>query len=83
MLLGVAIAFVAADMANRGVLRWEPTWLAYAWLAPLFGRTVSDLTLIPVNLIAAIAILAITARRAAQFDALTLPWPPRLSAYRQ
>ncbi|MEG8222239.1 glycosyltransferase family 87 protein [Sphingomonas sp. HH69] len=83
VLLGVAIAFVAADMANRGVMRWEPTWLAYAWLAPLFGRTVSDLTLIPVNLIAAIAILAITARRAAQFDALTLPWPPRLSAYRQ
>ncbi|MFP5435357.1 MAG: hypothetical protein ACLGIM_19915, partial [Alphaproteobacteria bacterium] len=83
VLLGVAIAFVTADILERSTLRWEPTWLAYAWLAPLFGRTVSDLTLIPVNLIAAIAILAITARRAAQFDALTLPWAARLTAYRQ
>jgi len=82
-LLGVAIAFVAADMLKRGTLRWEPTWLAYAWLAPLFGRAVSDLTLIPVNLIAAIAILVITVRRAAHFDALTLPWAARLTAYRQ
>ena len=83
VLLGVAIAFVAADMLKRGTLRWEPTWLAYAWLAPLFGRAVSDLTLIPVNLIAAIAILVITVRRAAHFDALTLPWAARLTAYRQ
>ena len=38
VLLGVAIAFMMADMAKRGPLRWEPTWLAYAWIAPLFGR---------------------------------------------
>ncbi|MFX9389595.1 hypothetical protein ABTO07_20515, partial [Acinetobacter baumannii] len=47
VLLGMAIAFVAADIKARGSLRWEATWLAYAWFAPLFGRAVSEMTLIP------------------------------------
>lgn len=68
VLLGVAIAFMAADMAKRGALRWEATWLAYAWMAPLFGRSLSALTHIPVNLIAAVAVLALAARRADIFD---------------
>jgi hypothetical protein len=68
ILLGVAIAFLMADMRNRGTLAWEPTWLAYAWVAPLFGRAVSDFTHIPVNLIAAIAVLALAVRRAILLD---------------
>ncbi|NWK95596.1 hypothetical protein DM806_07915 [Sphingobium lactosutens] len=72
VLLGVAIAFLMADMKARGALRWEPTWLAYAWIAPLCGRTVSEWTHFPVNLIAAMAILALAARRAALFDGLRL-----------
>ncbi|MEC3910769.1 glycosyltransferase family 87 protein [Sphingobium sp. CR2-8] len=68
VLLGVAIAFLVADMQKRGVLAWEPTGLAYAWIAPLFGRFLSDLTHIPVDLIAAIAVLALAVRRAILLD---------------
>lgn len=68
VLLGVAIAFMAADIAKRGALRWEATWLAYAWTAPLCGRALSALTHVPVNLIAAIAVLALATRRAGLFD---------------
>ncbi|WP_394440748.1 glycosyltransferase family 87 protein [Sphingobium naphthae] len=69
VLLGVAIAFLFADMQARGVMRWEPSWLAFAWLAPLFGRAASQWAHLPVNLIAAIALLALAARRAALLDA--------------
>jgi hypothetical protein len=68
VLLGVAIAFMAADMAKRGALRLEASWLAYAWIAPLFGRAVSEMTHVPVNLIAAIAVLALATRRAVLLD---------------
>lgn len=68
VLLGVAIAFLAADMKRRGTLAWDPTWLAYAWLAPLFGRSLSELTHVPINLIAAIAVLALAVRRAVLLD---------------
>lgn len=68
VLLGVAIAFLAADMKRRGALAWEPTWLAYAWLAPLFGRSLSELTHVPINLIAAIAVLVLAVRRAILLD---------------
>lgn len=70
VLLGIAIAFLWADMARRGAMRWEPTWLAYAWIAPLFGRALSELAHVPVHLIAAIAILALTLRRAVLLDAV-------------
>ena len=82
VLLGVAIAFMMADMTKRGPLRWEPTWLAYAWIAPLFGRAVSEMTLIPVDLIAAIAVLALATRRAILLDgalANVRSWPFRRS----
>ncbi len=68
VLLGMAIAFLTADMLKRGALPGEASWLAYAWIAPLFGRAVSEYTLIPVNLIAAIAVLALAGRRAIVFD---------------
>ncbi|MDI1296776.1 MAG: glycosyltransferase family 87 protein [bacterium] len=80
VLLGVAIAFLVADMAKLGALPWEATWLAYAWMAPLFGRALSELTHIPVNLIAAVAVLALATRRAAVFDGAftVIRTPPRL-----
>lgn len=80
VLLGVAVAFLYADMRKRGTLDWEPTFLAFAWLVPLFGRAASAMTLIPFNLIAAIAILALAARRAALFDGAfdaIKSWPSR------
>ena len=68
VLLGVAIAFLAADMRRRGTMTWEPTGLAYAWAAPLFGRTASEWTHVPVDLIAAMAVLALAMRRAILLD---------------
>jgi hypothetical protein len=78
VLLGMAIAFVAADMGKRGALGWERSWLAYAWMAPLFGRALSEWTHVPVNLIAAIAVLALAMRRAILLDgALAYSLPGR------
>ncbi|MCP1470801.1 hypothetical protein J3E64_002494 [Sphingobium sp. OAS761] len=74
VLLGMAVACMTADCLRRGLLRWEPTWLAYAWAAPLFGRAVSETVHFPMNLIAAIALLALAARRTVLADgALTRP----------
>ncbi len=82
VLLGVAIAFMVADMRKRGTLRWEPTWLAYAWFAPLFGRSLSEYTHIPINLIAAMAILGLATRRAILFDNVLAPWAQGLNRLR-
>jgi hypothetical protein len=68
VLLGVAIAFLVADMLRRGALPWEPTGLAYAWAAPLFGRAASEWTYIPIDLIAAITVLTLAMRRAIRLD---------------
>ena len=68
VLLGVAIAFLVADMRARGALAWEATWLAFAWSAPLFGRAVSEMTHVPLNMIGAIAVLALAGRRAILLD---------------
>lgn len=83
VLLGIAIAFLWADIARRGAMRWEPTWLAYAWIAPLFGRALSELAHVPVNLIAAIAILALSLRRAVLLDAALPVRASALALYRQ
>ena len=82
VLLGMAIAFMAADMARRGTLHGEASWLAYAWIAPLFGRALSEMTHVPVNLIAAIAVLALASRRAILLDSALdglRSWPCRRS----
>ncbi len=68
VVLGVAIAFLAADMRARGPLRWEASILAAAWALPLFARQVTALTLVPLELIAAIAVLVLAARRAMILD---------------
>jgi hypothetical protein len=79
VVLGVAVAFVVADIRARGALRWEASLLAFAWIVPLFGRQATALTLIPLELIAAITILMLAARRAIVMDgALPVrPWPWR------
>jgi hypothetical protein len=83
VLLGLAIGFLYADMRARGTLRWERTWLAYAWLAPLAGRSLSALTHMPVDLIGAVAILYLATRRAILFDGAWTPVPIRLARLRR
>jgi hypothetical protein len=82
VLLGGAIAFHVADMRRRGSLRWEPTILAFAWFAPLFGRSVADLTTIPLNLIAVMAMLALAVRRVVVLDDMP-DWLQRLIPLRR
>lgn len=82
VLLGMAIAFLVADMRVRGTLAWEPTWLAYAWMTPLFGRAVSAMTLVPVNLIAAVAVLALAGRRAVVLDGVWTTLLGRITSLR-
>ena len=82
VLLGGAIAFHVADMRRRGSLPWEPTILAFAWFAPLFGRSVADLTTIPLNLIAVMAMLALAVRRVVVLDDMP-DWLQRLIPLRR
>lgn len=68
VLLGIAIAFLAADGLKRGFLSWEKTLLALVWIAPLVARQVAAATLIPLGQATAIIVLALAARRAATLD---------------
>ena len=68
VVLTMAVAFLATDILRRGALRWEVTILAFAWIVPLFGRQVTGVTLIPLELTAIIAILALAVRRAILLD---------------
>lgn len=68
VVLGVAIAFMAADMRSRGSLRWEITILAIAWLLPLFARQVTAWTWVPLELVAAISVLVLAVRRSMVLD---------------
>ncbi len=63
VILGGALCFIVADARSRGWLAQEKSILALAYLAPLVGRQVMELTLVPVNWIAAIAIFALALRR--------------------
>jgi hypothetical protein len=68
VLLGIAIAFLAADGLRRGFLTWEKTLLALAWIAPLFARQLAAATLIPLGQATAIIVLALAVRRAGVLD---------------
>ena len=73
VLLGVAIAFLAADGLERGFLSWEKSLLALAWLSPFFARQLGALALIPLGQATAIIVLVLAARRAGALDGA---WPP-------
>ncbi|AUW58075.1 hypothetical protein C1T17_08090 [Sphingobium sp. SCG-1] len=68
VVLTMAVAFLATDILRRGALRWEVTILAFAWIVPLFGRQLTAVTSIPLELIAIVAILALAVRRAILLD---------------
>lgn len=68
VVLGLAIAFLVADGRARGFLRWELSLYSAVWAAPLFGRAVSEMTTIPLGLLAVIAIFVLGLRRAVILD---------------
>ena len=64
MLLAPGIAFLALDGLARGFAPWEKTALAALWLVPLLVRGVAQAALIPLGVIAMLAMLALVIRRA-------------------
>ncbi len=71
--LGLAIAFLASDGMKRGFLSYEKSLLALVWLAPLFARQAGEFLLMPVGLSSAVAVLALSIRRASVLDGAKLP----------
>jgi len=68
VLLGIAIAFLAADGLRSGFLDWEKTLLAFCWIAPFFARQLGALALLPLGQASAIIVLVLALRRAAALD---------------
>ena len=65
MALAPAIAFIAIDGRERGFGRYEKTALVLLWFVPLVARPVAMTTLIPLGVIAMVAVFVLVLRRAA------------------
>ena len=64
VVLGVAIAFLAAEAAATGWRPWEKSALALAYASPLIARSVAEATGFPLGLLAILIVWAIAMRRA-------------------
>jgi hypothetical protein len=64
MVLAPSIAFLAMNGLRHGFSPWEKTALGVLWLVPLVARAVTGATLVPVALIAMIAVFGLLIRRA-------------------
>lgn len=64
-----AIAFLWMDSEENGWLDWDKTLLAFVWIVPLAARQVAEFAYLPVGLASAVAVLAISLRRAARSKA--------------
>jgi alpha-1,2-mannosyltransferase len=64
MVVAPAIAFFAVDGFIRGFDPWEKTVLAVLWLAPIAARSVAQATLIPLGVLAMLAMFVVILRRA-------------------
>ena len=74
VILGGAFCFLVADARARGWLTWEKSVLALAYAAPLVGRQVAGLTLVPLDWIACVAVFALALRRGWVFDLAARQW---------
>jgi hypothetical protein len=63
MVLAPAIAFLAMNGLRHGFAPWEGTALAALWLVPLVARAVAGATLVPLGLIAMLAVFTLLVRR--------------------
>ena len=75
IVLGMALAFLAAEGIESGFRPWEKTILALVWIAPLAARELAKLTLLPVGLcaLAAIFVLIVLRTRAAHEAGIVTP----------
>lgn len=64
VILGLALAWMAALGLEKGFLPWEKSALAFAWMAPFVSRLFAMLTGVPLGLIAMGVVFALIVRRA-------------------
>ena len=64
VVLLAGIGFLFKDGGEHGWGPWQRTLLAFAWIAPLFARTLALWTTIPLGLLSALAVLAVALLRA-------------------
>jgi alpha-1,2-mannosyltransferase len=82
MVLGPAIAFLAVDGLARGFDPWEKTAIAALWLVPIAARSVAQITLIPIGVIAMLSMFFVIMKRAELDRALPMAFAgasPKLS----
>jgi hypothetical protein len=63
MVLAPAIAFLAADGMRRGFAPYQKTALAVLWMVPLFARTMAGATLVPIGVLAMLAVFGLVLHR--------------------
>jgi hypothetical protein len=64
MVLAPAIAFLAVDGFARGFDPWEKSALAFLWIVPLIARGFAEVTLIPLGVIAMLAMFVLVLHKA-------------------
>jgi hypothetical protein len=64
VILALPIAWLAIEGRRSGFLPWEKSLLAFAWLLPLFARSLAGRAMIPIAPLAMLLLLADIARRA-------------------
>ena len=70
VLIGPAIAFMAAHGLARGFLPWEKSLLALAWLMPIVARGIAEALYVPFGWLVAMALFALILRRVASETAI-------------
>jgi hypothetical protein len=66
-ILGPAMAFMAASIyASGGVLHYEISLLAMAWITPLVARAIAGASGLPIGLITIVALYGVVMRRATE-----------------
>ena len=63
VVLLITVFFLWKDGEEHGWRPWEKSLLALGWIAPLFARQVAEATLVPLGLMAALALLGVAANR--------------------
>lgn len=58
-----ALAWLYLDGRRHGFMRWDGTLMACVWIAPLFARPVAQFAYVPLGVLSAIAVAAISVRR--------------------
>jgi hypothetical protein len=74
MVLAPAIAFLAAHGLAHGFRPYEATALAVLWLTPLVARSIAQATLLPLGVLAMLAVFALIVGRAIAESGVNLRW---------